>query len=146
MSDYAEFEKSIAIVIEILSALDKNRHTYGIMHADTQKGNMLYHDGDIRLIDFSFCAFGYFMFDLGVCLSDMKVNLHQDFLKGYRSLRALPGNYQRLVEGFFVGSMVGTFSYWVANPRAEKILRTRVPQIAEDFAVKFNRGEHFWFT
>jgi Ser/Thr protein kinase RdoA (MazF antagonist) len=145
-SDYAEFETSIALLTERLRSLHENRGTGGVMHADAHKGNMLYHDGEIRLIDFSFCAFGNFMFDLGVCFSDMKESLHRAFLDGYQSLRALPDDHQRLIEGFFVGSMVGTFSFWVANPLAQEILATKVPQIARDYAAKFNRGESFWFS
>jgi Ser/Thr protein kinase RdoA (MazF antagonist) len=106
---------------------------------------MLYQDGNIRLIDFSFCAFGNYMFDLAISLSDMKADLHQVFLAGYQSLRSLPDGYPRLIEGLFVGSIVGTFSYWVANPNAQEILARKVPQIARDYALKFNRGEHFWF-
>jgi Ser/Thr protein kinase RdoA (MazF antagonist) len=145
-SDYSEFEASIALLTETLHSLDENRETRGIMHADTHKGNMLYHDGKIRLIDFSFCAFGNFMFDLGICFSDMKESLHRAFLEGYQSLRTLPDDHQRLIEGFFVGSMVGTFSYWVDNPHAQEILATKAPQIAKDYAAKFNRGEYFWFS
>jgi Ser/Thr protein kinase RdoA (MazF antagonist) len=144
-SDYAEFETSIVLLTQTLRSLEKNRQTHGIMHADTHKGNMLYYDGVIRLIDFSFCAFGNFMFDLGVCFSDMKESLHRAFLEGYRSLRPLPDDHQRLIEGFFVGSMVGTFSYWVANAQAQEMLATKFPQIARDYAAKFNRGEYFWF-
>jgi Ser/Thr protein kinase RdoA (MazF antagonist) len=135
---------------ETLRSLDENRQTHGIMrgimHADTHKGNMLHHDGEIRLIDFSFCAVGNYMFDLGICFSDMKESLHRAFLEGYQSLRALPDDHQRLIEGFFVGSMVGTFSHWVANPRAQEMLAVKVPQIARDYAAKFNRGEYFWFS
>jgi len=146
LSDYSEFEISTVLLSEILRSLDENRQTYGIMHADTHKGNMLYHDGKIRFIDFSFCAFGNFMFDLGICFSDMRENLRRAFLEGYQSLRALPDDHQRLIEGFFVGSMVGTFSYWLENPLAQEILRRKVPQIAREYAVKFNRGERFWFS
>jgi Ser/Thr protein kinase RdoA (MazF antagonist) len=145
-SDYYEFETSISLLTEILRSLNKNQQTHGLIHADTHKGNMLYHEGKIRLIDFSFCAFGNFMFDLGICFSDMKESLHRAFLEGYQNLRTLPDNHQRLIEGFFIGSMVGTFSYWVANPHAQETLAIKVPQIARDFAAKFNRGEYFWFS
>ena len=144
-SDYAEFEKSVGLLIEMMRSINENQQTNGIMHADAHKGNMLYRAGEIRLIDFSFCAFGNFMFDLGICLSDMKEQLHRVFIESYMSLRDLPENYPVLIEGFFVGSMVGTFCHWVSNPRAEKVLATKVPQIARDFAAKFNRGELFWF-
>jgi Ser/Thr protein kinase RdoA (MazF antagonist) len=142
--DYAEFETSIGLLVEMLGPLDENRQTYGIMHADTHKGNMLLHEGVIRLIDFSFCSFGNFMFDLGVCLSDMKPELHRSFMEGYRNWRVLPEHYHRLVEGLFVGSIVGTFSFWVDNPRTQEVLVTKVPQIATNFAARFNRGEFFW--
>lgn len=145
-SDYSEFETSVVLLTEMLRAQDQNRQAQGIMHADAHKGNMLYHDGEIRLIDFSFCAFGNFMFDLAVCFSDMEERLHRAFLEGYQSLRALPDDHRRLIEGFFVGSMVGTFSYWVANPRAKERLATKTVQIARDYAAKFNRGEHFWLS
>lgn len=144
-SDYYEFDASIALLTETLRSLDENRQTHGIMHADTHKGNMLYYEGKIRLIDFSFCAFGNFMFDVGICFSDMKERLHQAFLEGYQSLRPLPDDHQRLIEGFFVGSMVGTFSHWVTNPHAQEILATKTAQIAREYAAKFNRGEPFWF-
>jgi len=145
-ADYSEFERSIALLIEMLRSLDENRQTYGIMHADAHKGNMLYHEGHIRLIDFSFCAFGDFMFDLGICLSDMREGRHRAFLEGYQSLRALPDGHRQLIEGFFVGAMVGTFSFWVANPRAQDMLVAQVPRIAREYASKFNRGVGFWFS
>jgi Ser/Thr protein kinase RdoA (MazF antagonist) len=145
-ADYETLEQSIASLSEMLHSLKETRQTYGIMHADAHKGNTLYHDGQIRLIDFSFCAFGNFMFDLGICLSDMQEHLHNVFLEGYQRLRPLPDGYQRLVEGFFVGSVVGTFSFWVNNPQTQEILVRKAPQIARNYAAKFNRGEHFWFS
>jgi len=144
-SDYTELSKSITLLIEMISGLDEAPQEYGIMHADTHKGNMLYNAGEIRLIDFSFCAFGNYMFDLGVCLSDMKAALHRICLQGYQSQRQLPKNHQRLIEGFFIGSIVGTFSFWAANPNAQELLVRKVPQITRDYAIKFNQGEHFWF-
>ena len=144
-SDYSELSESISLLVGMLSNLDEIPELHGIMHADLHKGNMLYHEGEIRLIDFSFCAFGNYMFDLGICLSDMKEELHKFCLQGYRSLRGLPENYQRLIEGFFLGSIVGTFSFWVANRNAQANLARKVPQITRDYAVRFNQNEHFWF-
>lgn len=145
-SDYFELKTSIALLTDMLRSLDENRHIFGIMHADPHKGNILFHDGEIRLIDFSFCAFGNYMFDIGICFSDMKEELHRSFLKGYQSLRALPDGHQSLIEGFFVGSMVGTFSFWASNPQAQGLLTAKVPQFTKQYAARFNRGEHFWFS
>ena len=78
--------------------------------------------------------------------SIMEESLHRAFLEGYQSLRPLPGGHQRLIEGFFIGSIVGTFSYWVVSPQAQERLATKVPQIARDYAARFNRGASFWFS
>ncbi|MBN1936854.1 MAG: phosphotransferase, partial [Anaerolineae bacterium] len=53
----------------MMSRLNDNRQTSGVIHADVHKGNLLYQAGEIRLIDFGFCTVENFMFDLGICLS-----------------------------------------------------------------------------
>ncbi len=144
--EYALLERAIQLLIVMMDRLEVNQGTHGIIHGDGQKGNMLIHHGRIRLIDFSFCATGHFMFDLGICLSDMNESLHPSFLKGYQSLRPLPEGYQKLIEGFFLGSIVGTFSFWVNNPNAQEILARKLPPIVQTYAARFNRGESFWFA
>jgi Ser/Thr protein kinase RdoA (MazF antagonist) len=143
---YTTLDRSIQRLKEKMASLDAGRQRHGLMHADAHKGNMLVDGGAIRLIDFSFCAFGNFMFDLGVCLSDMKDAFHVRCLAGYQSVRPLPEDYKALIEGFFVGSMVGTLSYWVENPRAQQLLVTRAPQMAREYAARYNRGESFWLS
>jgi Ser/Thr protein kinase RdoA (MazF antagonist) len=144
-SDYEVLKTSVYLLIEQLRRTSQDRQRVGLIHADMHKGNMLLYQDQIRLIDFSFCAFGNFMFDLAICMADMKKELQPAFLAGYQSLRPLPADYQSLVEGLFVGSMVGTFSYWVPNPGVTTILVRKVPQIVNEYAVKYNQGEHFWF-
>jgi Ser/Thr protein kinase RdoA (MazF antagonist) len=144
-ADYAELSKSVSILIDLMRGLEESPQNSGIMHADTHKGNMLYHDGKIRIIDFSFCAIGNYLFDLGICFGDMQAELHKFCLQGYEKYRPLPENYAQLIEGFFLGSIVGTFTFWVANPNAQGILARKVPQITKDYAIKFNQKEHFWF-
>ena len=144
-ADYAEISKSVALLIELMGGLNESPDNYGLMHGDTHKGNLLYHHGKIRIIDFSFCALGNYMFDLGICFGDMQTELHQFCLQGYEKYRPLPENYARLIEGFFLGSIVGTFSFWAANPKTQEILACKVPQITQDYALKFNQHEHFWF-
>ncbi len=142
-ADYDELAESVAWLRDMLATRSPvGRH--GIQHADPHKGNMLLDRGRIRLIDFSFCGFGDFLLDLGVALSDMKPELHRACLDGYRKVLPLPDDYARAVQGFFLGTIVGTFSFWAANPRAQELLRTKLPEIAASCAVAFNRGDDFW--
>jgi len=100
----------------------------------------------MRLIDFSMSAFGNYMFDLGVCLSDMNPVLHPVFLENYQKLMPLPPGYERLIEAFFLGSTVVTFSFWVTLPEGQEELVRKIPFIAQEYAAKFNRDERFWFV
>ena len=144
-ADWAQLEQATALVVEMLGAMEEDPQIHGIMHADTHKGNMLYDQGQIRLIDFSFCAFGNYMFDVGICMSDIKPRLRGAFLESYASHRPFPDDHERIIEGLWVGGMVGTFSYWVANPNAQELLARKVPEIVSGFVTKYNRGERFWF-
>lgn len=149
LQDFDELSTSTFLLIEMMKTLTEDRQTYdvshGIMHADSHKGNMLYNQGKICFIDFSFCAIGNYLFDLGICFGDMKKELHPYCLESYQSLRPLPDRYEQLIEGFFLGSTIGYFTFLAANPGVQDILRIKVPQIVQDYARKFNRGEHFWF-
>lgn len=143
--DFKHLEMSIELLCAILRSLPKKERTEGIVHGDLHKGNFLYDDGQMRLIDFSMCAMGNYMFDLGVCLSDMSPMLHTVFLEEYQKLMHLPANYERLIEGFFLGSMVVTFSFWVNLPEGQEALVRKIPLIAQEYAARFNRDERFWF-
>lgn len=142
--DYVELAKAVAQLVDRMGELPRHPGVHGVMHADAHKGNMLLDGGEIRLIDFSFCATGNYMFDLGFCLSDMSPALHGAFVEGYRGVRPLPEGWAELAEGFFLGAMVGTFSFWVPRPEAREHLVAMVPRIVQEYALRYNRGEPFW--
>jgi Ser/Thr protein kinase RdoA (MazF antagonist) len=143
--DYKRLETSVDLLTKTMQSLSKTRQTDGILHGDLHKGNFLYHHGQMRLIDFSFCAIGNFMLDLGICFSDMNPALFPVFLQSYQQYMPLPANYPALIEAFFLGSMVGSFSFWIDLPEVQEEFVRKVPLIAQEYAAKFNRGERFWF-
>ena len=145
-ADFTELEHSIRILQSSMCSLGNDPQRCGIMHADAHKGNLLIQNGQVRLIDFSFCAIGDYLFDLSIALGDLRPELHADFWAGYKSLRTPPHDYQPLVEAFFVGMMVGHFYYLASKPETQAILNRRVPQIAQEYAARLNRGESFWFS
>ena len=146
-ASYHDF-KSLETAIETLAQMlrrKKNRAPIGLLHGDLHKGNFLYHQGQIRLIDFSMLATGSYLFDLGVCFSDMNPALHPVFLEAYQRLMPLPRDYERLIEAFFLGGMVMTFSFWLRLPEAQEELVHQISWIAREYAAKFNHDERFWF-
>lgn len=146
-ASYRDF-KSLETAVETLTQImrrKKNRVPDGLLHGDLHRGNFLYHQGQIRLIDFSMSAMGNYLFDLGLCFSDIKPALHPIFLEHYQQLMPLPQDYERQIEAFFLGGMVMTFSFWLRLPEAQEELVHQMSWTAREYAAKFNRDERFWF-
>jgi len=143
--DFMELERGVRKLQSLMCTLGNDPQRCGIMHSDPHKGNLLFKQGEVRLIDFSFCAIGDYLFDLSIALADLRPELHRAFWAGYTSLRCLPADYQPVLEAFFIGMMVGFFNYLAARPETQAILNRKVPQIAQEYAARLNRGESFWF-
>ncbi len=144
-ADLRQFEDALETLAFHLGHLRPTRQTWGLIHGDAYKGNFIYKNGKLSLIDFSLSAFGYPLFDLAVAYADTREDLRPVLLASYREHIKLPANWQTLLEGLYLASMVGTFSFWINSPEAQEELVRRVPFIAQEYAAKFNYDERFWF-
>jgi Ser/Thr protein kinase RdoA (MazF antagonist) len=145
-SDLRQFEIALETLAFHLDRLRKTRQTWGLIHADAHKGNFIYHEGRLALIDFSLSSFSFYLFDLAIALSDTREDLRPLVLEAYQAQMKLPAHWQTLLEGLYLASMIGTFSFWVSIPEAQEELVRRAPLIAQEYAARFNADEHFWFA
>ncbi len=79
-----------------LESYGKRRDNFGIIHADMRLANLLVHEGQVKLIDFDDCGFGWFAYDFAAAISFFEDSprvpgLFSNWLKGYRKERALEG-------------------------------------------------------
>lgn len=146
VQDYKTLQASISWLTGEIQNLSQTHDTAGLLHGDLHRGNFLLHRGRVRLIDFSMSAFGHFAYDLGTCLSNVRTAHHPIFLEQYSRYQPLSRGYERLIEAYFLGSYVVTFSLWISDADSQETLIQRVPLIAREYAAYFNRGEHFWFV
>ena len=59
LSDYSKLSRSISLLIDMGCQLDEGQQFHGIIHADTHKGNMLYHERrDLTELTFPFVHLG----------------------------------------------------------------------------------------
>lgn len=144
-SDFFQFETALQTLQEQLGHLRKTRSLWGLLHGDAHKGNFICNDGHLSIIDFSLSAFGYYLFELAITLSDTREELRPLLLSEYQKHMTLPANWQILLEGLYLASMIGTFSFWINSPEAQEELVRRVPRIAQEYAARFNYDERFWF-
>lgn len=143
--DYKALETSLGLLEEETSRLAREKQTWGLLHGDLHRGNFLLHNGQIRLIDFSMCAFGHYAYDLATCLSNARTAFHPILLDNYAQFAPLPPGCERLLEGYFLASYIATFSLWVSDIKSQETFIQRVAYIAREYAARFNRDERFWF-
>jgi Ser/Thr protein kinase RdoA (MazF antagonist) len=144
--DYKALQTAVTWLTGEIRNLSQTRITAGLLHGDLHRGNFLLNRGRIRLIDFSMSAFGHFAYDLGTCLSNVRTAYHPIFLEQYQRYLPLSRGYERLIEAYFLGSYVVTFSLWISDADSQEALIQRVPLIAREYAAYFNRDERFWFV
>lgn len=85
--------------------LGKTRDTFGLIHADIHQENYLFHDGEIRLIDFDDCGWGHYLYDLGVTVHETEYlprgpGLRAALLRGYRQVRHLSPDHEAMIDTF----------------------------------------------
>ncbi len=106
-----------------LNRIGSGPHRYGLIHADLRLANLLAHDGEVAVIDFDDCGWGWYLYDFGTAVSffehDPRVpELTDAWVRGYRSVRKLPAEdeaeiptfvmMRRLLLVAWIGSHSGT--------------------------------------
>jgi len=76
-------------------SLGDGRDVAGVIHGDLEQGNLLYHQGDARAIDFERIHWNHYAYDLAVTLGELSSRkdfeqLEDAYLEGYASVRPLP--------------------------------------------------------
>jgi len=108
-----EILKARLVLREFLKKFGKTQANYGLIHADFLPENILVHDGELNLIDFDDCGYGWHLFEMATSLFP-QINqpffddLVAAFATGYRSERELSEND---LEAFPAFLMLRGFTY-----------------------------------
>jgi Ser/Thr protein kinase RdoA (MazF antagonist) len=98
-------EKLIRKIRTVQQTLGYGPETFGLIHGDMHQENYLFHQGQVRLIDFDDCGFGHYVYDLAVTLFNVRFRddtpqLREGFLAGYRSVRTLSAEHEQSIQTF----------------------------------------------
>ena len=82
--------------------------------------NILFHEGEVRALDFEYCGWGYYLYDLTPLLWQLKPQnrypqLEQALWDGYTSIRPLTQRHRELLETFIAGRQVASMRWIAAN-------------------------------
>ncbi len=106
-------------VRQVMEVLGEGPDVFGLIHADISLGdNVLFEGGEARVIDFDDCAYGYWVFDIGVALSSLSgetvsPELRGALLDGYSEIRSVPEE-QWVYLDLFVAAWYAFEMAWAA--------------------------------
>ncbi len=88
-------DRTVEVMAGRLGVFGDSRQRFGLIHADVRLANLMFHEGNIRVVDFDDSGFGWYLYDLGAALSFMEdrddVPLLVDaWVRGYRKVTSLP--------------------------------------------------------
>ena len=112
--DLDSLRESAVRVDEVLSSVPKSRKHYGVIHADLEPANWVFHDSQPRPIDFDELGRGYYLFDLLNVLWthagwDDYPSYREHLFEGYEQVRPLPASTRRHADVF----QAATFYTWL---------------------------------
>lgn len=91
----------------VSSELGLGREVFGLVHGDFTLDNVLVHRGNVRIIDFDDCGFGYFLYDIATLLD--RIEWREEYrsfraalLNGYREARVLATEHEALLDLFLL--------------------------------------------
>jgi len=93
--DLAALQAVIPATLLAIRILGDGRDVAGVIHGDLQQGNLIYHAGEARAIDFERTHWNHYAYDLAVTLGELSsrkdfAQLRDSYLDGYAAVRSLP--------------------------------------------------------
>ncbi len=131
--DIYPMQRAVTLLGEIIQ---RYRPEQGLLHGDLYLGNVLWHNEQPQLIDFSMCGPGYYLYDLAACLEHIPYHHHATFLEAYRRRQPLSDQHLQLLPGFYIAHALVSLAIWVNHPPAQEALIQRLGMVrraAEEF-------------
>ena len=105
-----------------LSSAVSSDHAAGLIHADLLAKNIVFREPAIAALDFEFCGWGYFLYDLAPLLWQLKgeraadySELEEAIWRGYTSIRPVAESDRQLLEPFIAARQYASVRWLLAN-------------------------------
>ena len=117
--------------------LGEDSSQFGLIHADLCAGNLLAADGQVRVIDFADCGYGYWVHDLAMFMSYYARNPQaptylKSLLQGYAEIRPLPVKQLQYIDTFMAAQQVSLALWRVNRSQDHPYFRSILPQALKE--------------
>ncbi|WP_062322568.1 phosphotransferase enzyme family protein [Paenibacillus pabuli] len=129
-----------------LETYPHNAETWGVIHGDITRGNLLVSDQGISMIDFCLYGYGYYLFDAGGAALIFNREERDVFLSGYTEQTGpLAKRDIRLMEGFMLIFTFGYFAFQMENEARHDWMKERMPLICSKFCRPYLQNESIFY-
>lgn len=143
---YNIIRKVLILVKNQIKELSLRENSFGIIHADIQKGNIVLSNDNPCIIDLGFCGFGNYVFDLGSAATIFPSNLRQTFLHGYASKHSFSFDDLKYVEGqIFMDTFISYVLFMRDNQRNSWITNSAL-KICDTLCKDFLEGKEVFYS
>jgi Ser/Thr protein kinase RdoA (MazF antagonist) len=99
------FGRTAELIGQRLARYGSGPDRFGLAHCDLRLANLLLHDGEVKVIDFDDCGFGWYMYDAATAISFYEhlpevPGLIEHWLEGYRTVRAVAREEEEEIPTF----------------------------------------------
>ena len=133
-----------------MKQLGENADAFGLIHADLLAKNILFAHGRLAALDFEYCAWGYFLYDLAPLLWQLKGERAADYQRledalwgGYSSLRPHIDEQRRLLEDFIAARQWASLRWLLGNlqhPTIQEVARSLIVARTEELKSYLDDG------
>ena len=141
------FDQVASDMRRIMTHLGDGTGSFGLIHADLHLGNALFWRGEVRVIDFDDCGFGYWLYDIAVALWELRYrNDYEDFrsalIEGYTQHRPLPPGGLTHLDDFIATREVAIGLWFTGTAQVNPIFRAELDQVQEDIGHSLDTLHH----
>jgi len=143
---FDEIYKSTINIIEFIKKNLSKDQNWGLIHGDLNECNYITSGNEIFLIDFSRCGFGYYLYDIAQTLMHLSDENRRLFIEGYKNISLLPNDYEKLIESFFVLSIIENMLFLSSNPEEYDHIKNTANYLCDYVISKYKNNDRFIFV
>lgn len=129
-------------VRQAMACLDRRGDRFGLIHADLLAKNMVFDNGSVGALDFEYCGWGYFLYDLAPLLWQLKGDrnadysqLQEGFWAAYVSVRKAAADERRHLETLIAARQLLSCRWLLQNMHKPEI-RELAPALLKERTVE----------
>ena len=131
------FDRVASVMRDVMTHLGEGAGDFGLIHADLHLDNVLFWRGEVRVIDFDDCGFGYWLYDIAVALWELRYrDDYEDFrsalIEGYTQHRPLPPGQLEHLDDFIAAREVAIGLWFTGTAQANPAFRAELDQVQEE--------------